>query len=201
MAISYLDQAYILGLGILAFLISGLDARYCSTYSYDYIECPYGCCGTSYNRYCCSYSWGSSVGYSVGGILFVLFTVLLCCCIRRRRLANSRTVIQTTGPNGVPFVYQTSSNGYAIPNAPPQPYPPPGILGYPSPAVAGSMPPSYIGSPPPAFPGQPQAFAGQPPAFTAPPPAFAAPPPAYSEVVSKTDASNPPAYDNTGFNH
>ncbi|XP_041346800.1 uncharacterized protein LOC121366398 [Gigantopelta aegis] len=204
MAVSWLDRVYLVGLQILVFFISGLNATYCASYStsggtdnYVYRDCLYGCCGTSRDLYCCSFSVGTTVGYSIGGFLLLLVISLYCCIRRRQLLAKSRPVTHTTGPNSVPCVYQTSSNGNTTNNGLPQPYLLPGSLGY-----ADSVPLSYIGSYPTAAGGSmPLEFIPQPPAFVGQPPAYLGPPPAYSEVVSKTDTSSPPAYDNTGFNH
>ncbi|KAK3101946.1 hypothetical protein FSP39_007546 [Pinctada imbricata] len=72
---------------------------------YDsYIYCATGCCGSYYNRYCCSTDLNAAaiVGIVIGAFIFlaliVSFIVCLCCVCRKNRGASG-TVITQGRPN------------------------------------------------------------------------------------------------------
>ncbi|KAK3587398.1 hypothetical protein CHS0354_028775 [Potamilus streckersoni] len=94
-------------LGLL-FLVSrigcalGENCYYYSGGSSFYLNCPYGCCGTYYDQYCCV-NVGPIVGGVIGflifvGIIITIISCLCCACCQSTRQSFAGTVFRTN-PN------------------------------------------------------------------------------------------------------
>ncbi|XP_045177921.2 uncharacterized protein LOC123538025 [Mercenaria mercenaria] len=76
--------------------------EFCTEDTFGYTKyCATSCCGTKYNRYCCSSNVGLIVGIvlGVGGLVTVIVSVLVavfCCC--RKTRGQTGQVCQPTVP-------------------------------------------------------------------------------------------------------
>ncbi|XP_046374134.2 protein shisa-5-like [Haliotis rufescens] len=102
------------------------------------IYCSDSCCGSTYNRYCCtSYSsTGVYTGSGFGSLALIAVIVTCICCCRRSRTqgrlmtTNQLAVISTGTVNTT-----TVNQGYNYPAQPP--------IYYPQPTAMAQPPPSY----------------------------------------------------------
>ncbi|XP_076468594.1 uncharacterized protein LOC143299342 [Babylonia areolata] len=180
---------------ILLFYVTGTQAgEFCYKYSYYYYGssstyCTYGCCGSTYNKYCCGASVGLIIGCIFAGIIAVAIIVaVVCCCIKYQshsgRVINPAPTRLAPASN-VTVVYSGTSSqfqGAARPQAygmqpmgvPAQPPAykrfdnPPPAYNYSDPAYPPPTAPTYPPPPPGPGPAQPP-----PPGFSIPP--FTAP--------------------------
>ncbi|KAL3851970.1 hypothetical protein ACJMK2_015660 [Sinanodonta woodiana] len=143
------------------------DICYSNSLAND-LDCPYGCCGTSYSQYCCDYSsvryssystyisGGTIAGIVVGclvGIALLIGAIVFCCCLQRRRATNGQ-ILYAQGNPGFTMTTGTTITGTQMPTTQMAPgmYAPP----Y-APQMAGGYTPNNAavnnsyGSPPPAY--------------------------------------------------
>ncbi|XP_048741062.2 protein shisa-4-like [Ostrea edulis] len=172
---------------ILTLSVCSVEAVYfCTTYR-PYIRQEYcyndqDCCGSYYNRYCCSsLTTGQVIGIGVGcliGIVITIIVIVVCCNLMNKNRGRTGRVVYPNNGSGNVTVVNSSHQSH-----------PTGFTGAPVP------PPSYGQSAFPAQPGQayPPAGPGQayPPAGPGPayPPAG---PSQYPPYYSQTDPAQYP---------
>ncbi|XP_048253008.1 protein shisa-4-like isoform X2 [Haliotis rufescens] len=93
--------------GLLLVLLEDVRAEFCpSASSYDDdMYCVYGCCGDSFDRYCCEDTYENIpliVGLSVGGFFFIVVVIAaICACVKSANRPRGVVGVQPVGPTMV----------------------------------------------------------------------------------------------------
>ncbi|XP_005093104.2 protein shisa-5 [Aplysia californica] len=138
--------------------------RYYSYFAMDYrtrsIHCSFGCCGPSYDEYCCVSNAGIIVGIVFAGIFGIALITAIVCCFIKQKGARGRMVRPSNATTTTVVGHSAQSNVFIVPSGPAPPaY---SAVGYPNPYSAyggypmgpsAPMPPAYSqpGAPPPAY--------------------------------------------------
>lgn len=97
--------------------VESVLCTYRDTFRTKTLYCSNGCCGSEWNRYCCSYVYvtgGAIAGIVIGCLsliaIIVSIVVCICCCAKKSRATTGQVVNQ-----GGAMITATSTSNY--PNA------------------------------------------------------------------------------------